>query len=358
MRVGLRCLDVWINLARTGEEAVLLPATSSLAPPEPPRLWAKCCLPRRASWPAWPSVPWQICEVWSFVRGGFDRSNMFFVSCSEYYMNIHELHTWIACFFYNGPWLTCPIHRTPAYCCQFFWGGRRNVAMSSLLGVEEAFDIQVCFVNRCLIQLKKSCQPVKLVCLSSLYAEGSTVLTSFRWDRRTSIRFQSSGERNFPPKMTFFQIFWRLVIFYFFLPQIWIDHVYYNADLRLWATSRENTPRPFADVPSKIRFLEYRGWREKTHGFPWDMKRLKFCWYQVCQLLMFPWWTSLSLRRRTPPSRRLMPCSRRRLSSWGVWNKWYCREFFEEWIGMDTTSQVQGFVPPTNMQTQTEPSRI
>ena len=44
--------------ARTGEEAVLLPATSSLAPPEPPRLWVKCCLPRRASWPAWPSVPW------------------------------------------------------------------------------------------------------------------------------------------------------------------------------------------------------------------------------------------------------------------------------------------------------------
>ena len=45
-------------LARTGEEAVLLPATSSLALPEPPRLWVKCCLPPRASWPAWPSVPW------------------------------------------------------------------------------------------------------------------------------------------------------------------------------------------------------------------------------------------------------------------------------------------------------------
>ena len=45
-------------LARTGEEAVLLPATSSLVLPEPPRLWVKCCLPPRASWPAWPSVPW------------------------------------------------------------------------------------------------------------------------------------------------------------------------------------------------------------------------------------------------------------------------------------------------------------
>ena len=32
-------------LARTGEEAVLLPATSSLALPEPPRLWVKCCPP-------------------------------------------------------------------------------------------------------------------------------------------------------------------------------------------------------------------------------------------------------------------------------------------------------------------------